>query len=170
MLVAASPKFLELCKDDLADGMQTIASVINHAIELGLNINYAGVTGDWFDIDSIRELLEANRSVLLRTEDNLEKCIFIPTNDILEIGESLVLESGIHLGEGVRIAGPSIISAGCHIEKNVMIGPYASIGMNSFVSVGCSISESIVLRSSRIKSSVTLSNVIVYENQIFQEE
>ena len=169
MLVVTSSKFLDLCKDALAGGMQTIASVINHAIELELSIFHDGATGEWFDIDSIRDLLDANRSLLQRIEDNIENCIFIPANDTLEIGESLVLDSGIHVGDGVRIIGPSIISAGCHIGKNVLIGPNASIGMNSHVSVGCSISESIMLRSSQIKSGVTLSNVVVYENQIFQE-
>ena len=168
MLVVTSSNFLDLCKDALAGGMQTIASVINHAIELELSINHAGVTGEWFDIDSIRDLLEANRYVLQRIDDTLENCIFIPTNDTLEIGENLVLDSGIHIGAGVRIKGPSIISADCHIGENVLIGPNVCLGINSFASVGCSISESIVLRSSRIKSGVILSNVIIHGNQIFQ--
>lgn len=169
LLILVSQRFLELCADDLKKGEQKIASVINHAIEQGLSVVHAEITGEWFDIDSITDLLKANQSVLGRLEDPPENCVFIPEGDTLEIGNDLALDNDIHLKTGVHIIGTVVISAGCVIEDNSVIGPYVSLGSNSSVSAGCSIKESVIFNSARIKPGVSLSKVVVHGNEIYQE-
>jgi len=169
MLVVASSKFLEFCVSSLAEGHSTVASVITHSINQGFETYPIEIKGKWFDIDSISELLKANKFFLRNYESNSEIHIYVPDKDTMEIGESLELNSGICLQAGVRIIGPTIISQGCGIGENSVIGPYASIGVNSKVSQGCIIRESILLASSITSPSVNLSNTIVYGDQIYQE-
>ena len=169
MLVVASSKFLEFCVNGLAEGHRTVASVITDSINHGLEIHPIEVKGKWFDIDSISELLKANRFFLRNYESDSEDCIYVPENDTMEIGERLELSSGIILQKGVRIIGPTIILQGCEIGENSVIGPYVSLGVNSKVSQGCTIRESILLASSKTSPSVNLSNIVVYDTQIYQE-
>ncbi|MHA1576054.1 MAG: NTP transferase domain-containing protein [Candidatus Thorarchaeota archaeon] len=169
MLVVASSKFLELCVSSLADNHRTVASVITRSIESGLVIHPIEIQGKWFDIDSISELIKANRFFLSTYESDSENHIYVPENDTMEIGESLELNSGIKLQKGVRIIGPAIISQGCDVEANSVIGPFVSLGTDSRVSQDCTIRESILLDSSITSPAVTLSNVVVFGNRIFQE-
>ena len=134
----------------------------------GESVHTWTVKKDWFDVDSISTLLQANR-FLLTKEKPATVGIYIPEGDTFETGGKLELESGIQIDSGVTIRGPTFIAMDSVVDTDSEIGPYVSMGQGSKVKGGCFISDAVLFGRTEISSKTQLSRVVVFNNQVFTE-
>ena len=89
MFMVASSGFLENCRKALSNGCTTAVSVLNEVITTGLSIQSYNVSERWFDIDTIADVIAANRYLLESAKVQFAGSIFIPSGDIVAIGDEL---------------------------------------------------------------------------------
>lgn len=107
-------------------GEYEISELHTELIKMGLNVGYEEISGWWKDTGKPEDLLEANQLVLndlMRTNPDQHG----------EIGENVVIQGKVEIGEGTKIGprvlirGPVVIGENCSIHDSY-IGPYTSIG------------------------------------------
>ncbi len=148
MSLIATPRFLELCRSLLAQGMTSVSDAINHVIQGG-QACYTTVPSHWVDVDSPTELLSAAR-FLVEFMPNMIDGLVVPHGDVFEIGTRLVLDTGSELDPGVKIHGPAYVGHGSMIGSGCMIGP------NAFIEPETVLGERVELRDSLVFRGVTL--------------
>jgi len=123
-----------------------------------------------FDVDTISDVLEANRSHLVSAKVQHHGSIFIPSGDIMEIGDTLDLGSGIKVGHGVSLNGPCLIQGNSKIGENSIIGPHASLGKGTEVGDYCEIQNAVIFGLSKIPNRSKVSGIVMYESESFKLE
>jgi NDP-sugar pyrophosphorylase family protein len=134
----------------------------------GNSVHTWKVNKDWFDVDSISNILQANRTLLAK-EIPTTNGIYIPDGDTFETGEKLVLDSGIQISSGVTIRGPTIIARDSTVGPNSEIGPHVSIGQGTEIKGGCFISEAVIFGRTELAHNTRLSRVVAHNNRVFTE-
>jgi glucose-1-phosphate thymidylyltransferase len=124
-------------------GELEITEAIQGLIDDGHRVQSEIVTGWWKDTGQLADMLEANRLVLEEVETRLDG----------EIGEGSRIEGRVVLSAGAKvehsvIRGPAVIGAGACIEGS-FIGPYTSIG------------DDVHIRRSEVEHSIILSGSVV---------
>jgi NDP-sugar pyrophosphorylase family protein len=170
MFMVISPNFIEYCRIALNNGSTKAVSVLNHMIEQGLLIQSSVVSERWFDIDTISEVLQANRSLLESTKIQHHGAIFVPAGDTMEIGDMLSMESGIKLGKGVSLNGPCLIRGYAEIGENSIIGPYVSLDTGAKVGDHCEIQNAVIIAPSKICNNSRVNDTVMYESESFRME
>ena len=104
--------------------------------------------GSWFDLDTIQDVLAANKFLLNHLERNYS-CA-----DNLDYFNS----------RKIKLIKPLMIGKNCHFEDNCLIGPYVTIGENCFIGKGALIRNSIVCPNSKIPPNIILNNAIFFKS------
>ena len=102
--------------------------------------------GDWIDIGSPWDLLEANGWVLKRMEHKVYGTV---ENGAHLIGPVTVAETA-RIRSGAYIEGPTFIDEGSDIGPNCYIRPCTSIGKNVRVGNACEIKNSIIMDQTHV--------------------
>ncbi|MGY5880746.1 MAG: NDP-sugar synthase [Candidatus Thorarchaeota archaeon] len=170
MFMVTSSGFSEYCKNALSSGSTTAVSVLNNVIEMGHQVQSYTIQERWFDVDTVVDMLEANRYLLESTSVQYHGSIFIPSGDTMDIGDTLNLGSGITIGDGVTLNGPCLIERESTIGANCIIGPYTSLGMRTQIGTQCEIRNAIISGQSMIPNHSKLSDILMSESKIFRME
>ena len=170
MFMVVSPDFAEYCRPALNSGSTRAVSVLNNLIEKGHIIQSYSVHERWFDVDTLSDVLEANRLLLDSAEVKHSGSIFVPSGDIMEIGDTLDLGSGITVGRGVSLNGPCLIQGNSKIGENSIIGPHASLGKGTEVGDHCEIQNAVLFGLSKIPDRSKVSGIVMYESESFKME
>ncbi|MHA1942793.1 MAG: NTP transferase domain-containing protein [Candidatus Thorarchaeota archaeon] len=170
MLFIGDSHFGQECRTALAAGETKLVSLLSQMIHKGHSLRSYSVDSHSIDIDTLQDILSANRFVLQRGEFSQSGQVFVPDGDSVEIGDSLTLNSNITLQRGTELIGPVLISQGCDIGENCRIGPNSTIGSSSSVLTGCEISDSIVFGKSIISAQSQLQGTIIYNSKQYNME
>lgn len=170
MFMIVSSDFVAFCENSLHQGATTAVSVLNDMIEQGLPIQSSPVSEMWFDADTMADILDANRFLLGRIENQSPGSILIPNGDTMDIGDTIVLDSGIEIGEGVSLTGPCLIRENSKIGKNSHIGPNVSLDLGTEVGSDCEIQNAVIYGQSKIPSRSKVHGIIMYESTQFTME
>lgn len=170
MFMVVSPEFTKHCQATLNSGSTRAVSVLNIIIEKGHIIQSYSVQESWFDVDTISDVLEANRLLLESSKVQHRGSIFIPSGDTMEIGDTLDLGSGIRVGRGVSLNGPCLIQENSKIGENSIIGPHASLGKGTEVGDDCEIQNAVIFGLSKIPNRSKVSGIVMYESESFKME
>jgi NDP-sugar pyrophosphorylase family protein len=165
-----SSDFTAFCENSLRQGATTAVSVLNDMIEQGHQIQSSPVSETWFDVDTIEDILHANRFLLDSIEEQYPGSILIPKGDTMDIGDTIILDSGIELGQGVRLIGPCIIRENSKIGKNCHIGPNVSLDLGTEVGSDCEIQNAVIYGRSKISPRSKVHEIIMYESTQFRME
>jgi len=168
MILVAEPEFFEICKKYRNQGMSNVRDVIEVMLSEQIDIHTQSVNETWYDLDSISNLLEANRALLRRRSPETGG-IYVPESDVLELGEDLTLDAGTIIQNGVLIEGPSFIAHGCFIGANSSIGPYVSMENSTHIQKSCNVSNAVLFESAKVSSGTQLSNVVVRKSRVYTE-
>jgi glucose-1-phosphate thymidylyltransferase len=140
-------------------GEYEITDTIQWLLENGGELRVKHVDGWWKDTGKPEDLLAANQLVLQDLENNIKG----------NLGEEVVLENKVKIGENTsligssRITGPVIIGEGCKIGPNVYIGPYTSIGDNCKIH-DTEVQNSIIMEGSNITCNTLIVDSIIGRN------
>jgi glucose-1-phosphate thymidylyltransferase len=126
-------------------GELEITDALQYLIEQGYNVQPHIVNGYWIDTGQMRDMLEANRTVLSSIKREIAESVNIDQASRIE-GE-VILEESVHLINSV-VRGPSIIGNNVTLT-NAYIGPFTAIAHDSVV-INSEIEHSIVLEGCRI--------------------
>jgi len=170
MFMVVSPDFTEYCQTALNGGSTRVVSVLNNIIEKGHIIQSYSVRERWFDVDTISDVLEANKLLLESAKVQHLGSIFIPSGDIMEIGDTLDLGSGIKVGRGVSLNGPCLIQGNSTIGENSIIGPHASLDKGTEVGDYCEIQNAVIFGLSKIPNRSKVSGIVIYESENYKME
>jgi NDP-sugar pyrophosphorylase family protein len=170
MFMVTSSGFVEYCKKALNSGSTLAVSVLNNVIELGHQVQSYAIQERWFDVDTVADVLEANKYLLESASGQNRRSIFIPSGDTMDIGDTLDLESGIRIGDGVTLNGPCLIKRETTIGANSIIGPYTSLGVETKIGDQCEVQNAVVFGQSRIPRHTKLSDILMNESTIFRME
>ncbi|MHA1278036.1 MAG: sugar phosphate nucleotidyltransferase [Candidatus Helarchaeota archaeon] len=106
--------------------------------------------GYWFDLDTIKDVLAANRYLL----DQLQ---------------SEELHVNTHTFSDCNLFQPIIIGENCSLQKSCSIGPYVSIGNDTLIRENAQIQNSIICPSSQIPTNARIKDAIFFKT-IFYEK
>ena len=170
MFMVVSSGFAEYCRKSLSNGSTTAVSVLNDITKTDYLVQSFPVSERWFDVDTIANVLEANRNLLESGAVHYHKSIFIPSGDVVSIGDELSLSSDIKVGNGVTLKGPCLIQRGSMIGANCVIGPYTSLGISTRIGDNCEIQNAVISGQSRIPNHSKVNDILVNQSEIFRME
>ncbi|TFH07382.1 MAG: NDP-sugar synthase [Candidatus Thorarchaeota archaeon] len=170
MFMVTSTGFAEYCKKALNSGSTTAVSVLNDIIERGHTIQSYEVCEKWYDLDTVDDVLEANKYLLESGLGLYHGSVFIPSGDTMDIGDALSLGSGINIGSGVTLKGPCLIERESSIGANCIIGPFTSLGIRTQIGIQCEIQNVVIFGESKISNHTKLSDILMNESEIFRTE
>ncbi|MHA1950954.1 MAG: NTP transferase domain-containing protein [Candidatus Thorarchaeota archaeon] len=148
----------------LSRGESKFVSVLGQLVRNGFRVKSYPVDKSSIDIDTLPDLLEANRQVLAIGDFTQSGQIFVPKDDSIEVRDTFSMKSDIILGRGSQIFGPVLISPGCEIGENNWIGPYTAIGPNSKIEKGCEVSDAIIFGESTVAMQSRIQNSIIFNS------
>lgn len=166
MMIVAGRKFLEYCKDILAGGAGKILQVLEHMLAAGHDVRGYRVQGYWHDIDTLPDLLDANR-YLLKQYTPGHGSLFISEGSVLDSSISMASDVGITIGSGTQIRGPCLISRKCVIASDSMVGPNVYMDQETNVEDECTVVDAILFDRASINQGTELSSVVVRRKSIY---
>lgn len=172
MLLIANRTIEEYCRSALLKGESHLVPVLNQMIRDGAEVVCSGVQTQWYDIDTLSDVLTTN-SLLLRTGDvqDFGSGFFVPLGDSMETDDRLTMkDSDIVVSEDVTLQGPVLLSSGSRIEEKCRIGPDVTICPSARISNGCELINTIVHDNSKVPPNTRIENAIVYGRQIYHVE
>lgn len=101
---------------------------------------------NWLDVGYPWDVLEANKRVLSKINDNVLGKI----EDNVILHKPIVINENARIKSGSYIVGPVFIGEGSIIGPNAYIRPYTSIGKNVKVGNSCEVKNSIIMDNSKI--------------------
>jgi NDP-sugar pyrophosphorylase family protein len=160
--VAVCPrKIFEYAHIVAEKGSKKVVDALNEYVtETGLG-RCTRISGrqQWFDVDTIDEMLEANSYVLrkkLVSEKNASD--FYPSRTISHVRGR---RSNDDQARSPRIVGPVLIGAKCIIGEGSIIGPCVSIQNRCVIGRFAELRNAIILRDSRILESSVIEDAVV---------
>lgn len=170
MLLVFSQEIPSYCEDLLNHGASNIFSVLNSLVERKNSVFAHPITEKWYDIDTVKDALKANRHLLESICMQDSDSVFVPLGDSMEIGDNLSLDSDIFLGSGVHLKGPCFIQKNSRIEKNCIIGPYASLAEMTHIGSNSHVYDSSIFGHSKMPPHSKINNALVYQSEIYRME
>lgn len=147
-IMYATSKFLEYVEKAVKKGKTKITDAVNIAIKEGMEIKTICVRDkNWFDVDNVSTLLEANKHYL---------------KNVLHIDRRWNVPD-------VKIIPPVLLGDEVFIQENCEIGPYVSIGKKVQIGAKCKLKNTIVLKKSKIPPETLLFNGVFYKNDFYSE-
>jgi len=151
-------------------GVLRVSEALNQFINKGVKVGYIPVEGNWFDIDTVQDVLQANRFVLRHMQESVNVPISIALGDSMEFGQSLTLPTEVFIERGVSLHGPVLIQENCRIAKNAIIGPDVIMAKGAEIGANCRIANTILLNKARLKKNTKLQDAIVFDSEILYSE
>jgi len=170
MFMVIKSGFVDHCKRALERGATTAVSVLNNIIDEGHSVQSFPIDEKWFDLDTIRDILEANRYYLESAFVQYQDSIFLHAGDTMEIGNPLNLDSGIVMGKGVCLKGPCLIDRDSQIGDECVIGPYTSIGRGTIIDEQCTIQDATIFGNSHVPSHSRYHSIVMNDSTDFKME
>ncbi|MGE4275069.1 MAG: bifunctional sugar-1-phosphate nucleotidylyltransferase/acetyltransferase [Candidatus Methanomethylophilaceae archaeon] len=102
--------------------------------------------GDWMDIGSPWDLLEANRMIM----DKMTGSIQGQVEEGCHLHGPVVVEEGARIRSGSYIEGPVYISSGCDVGPNCYIRAHTCLGPDCRVGNACEVKNTLVSAGSKI--------------------
>jgi NDP-sugar pyrophosphorylase family protein len=177
MLLVFSPGFLDYCTFFLHRGEDKIFKVLNEMVWMIPQFNRAcppvhpyTVKTEWFDIDSVSDILKANQYLLANLTGESPLGIYVPPDDTMEFGDSITLGNNISIGSGVELIGPCLIQANSTIAENCIIGPNVSLDEHSQIGPNSKVNDAVVFGASSISENQQLSHAVIFKSKIIREE
>ncbi len=170
MFMVINSDFVDHCKRALKRGATNAAVVLNNVIDEGHFVQSFPITEKWFDLDTIQDILEANRFYLESAYVQYQNNIFLHAGDTMEIGNPLNLDSGTVIEKGVCLKGPCFIDRESHIGEDSIIGPYASIGRGTVIGNQCEIQDATLFRNSHVPDHSKYHSIVMNDSTIFKTE
>ena len=172
MLLIADRAIEEYSRSSLLRGESHLVPVLNQMIHDGVEVVCSDVKTQWYDIDTLSDVLTTN-SLLLRTGDvqDFDSGFLVPLGDSIKTDDRLTLnDSNIVVGEDVTIQGPVLLTPGSRIEEKCRIGPDVTICPSARISNGCELINTIVHDSSRVPPNSRIENAIIYGRHRYDVE
>ena len=166
MVFRAGRSFVDAAKQAKDEGLSHVLPVINRMIENELHIRTYPVKNSWFDLDELQDVLAANRHILAEGVIQYDG-VFIPSGDVIECGDGVVIASGTKAEHGAILQGPLLISEGCTIGKDSIIGPNVTLDVHTTIGSNCRIQDTIAFGRSTLAPNTTISNSILFESTIY---
>ncbi len=166
MMIVAGSRFLEYCKAVLAGGAGKVLQVLEHMLAVGQDVHAYHVEGYWHDIDTLPDLLSANR-YLLKQRTPRHAGLLVSEDDVLDSSESVVNDLGIRVGPGTEIRGPCLISRNCVIASNSTVGPNVYMDQETVLEDKCTVADAILFDRARIGQGTKLSSVVVRRERVY---
>lgn len=166
MMIVAGRRFLDYSKDMLAGGAGKILQVLEHMLAVGHDVHAYHVKGYWHDVDTLSDLLDANR-YLLKQYTPRHGGFFISEDSVLDSSESMTNDLGITIGPGTQLRGPCLISRKCVISSDSTVGPNVYMDQETIVEDGCTVVDAILFDRARINQGTELSSVVVRRKSIY---
>ena len=172
MLLVANRIIVDYCRSALLRNESRLVQVLNRMIKDGIPLYCHEIHTQWFDIDSLSDVLLLNRHLLENVVvEDVKSGIFVSNGDLMQIGDRLELkDSDVVLNANVHLQGPVLLSPGCRIAQGCRIGPNVTIGPAAEISDNCELINTIVYSKSTIDSHSHIENAIVYGSQIYRVE
>jgi NDP-sugar pyrophosphorylase family protein len=177
MLLTFSPGFVDYCNFFLRRGAEKIFKVLNEMVWMIPQFNKAcppihsyAVNAKWYDIDSVSDILKANLYLLANLTTEGFQGVYVPPDDTMEFGDSVILANNISVASGVELIGPCLIQADSTIEADCVIGPNVSLDEHTQIGSNTKIEDAVVFGSSSISQGQQLSHVVVFNSKIIREE
>lgn len=170
MFMVIKSGFISYCKRALKQGATTAVSVLNTIIDEGHSVQSFPIDEKWFDLDTIQDILDANRYYLESAFVQYQDAIFLHAGDTMEIGNPLNLDSGIVIGKGVYLKGPCLIDRDTRIGEDSVIGPYTSIGRGTIIGEQCTIQDATIFGSSLVPSHSRYHSIVMNDSTVFKTE
>ena len=170
MLLAFSSGFPAYCEEILDKGDTTVFSALNSLVIYQGSVFAHSIAEQWYDVDTVKDALKANRYLLETSVASDSESIFIPSGDAMEVGDSVSISSGISLGSGVSLKGPCLIQRNSQIGENCTIGPNASIGESTIIQPNSIMYDVSVFGNSIILANSKINNAVIYQSTIYLEE
>jgi len=126
-------------------GELEISDAHDYLLHHGYRVGHGEITGWWKDTGMPSDLLEANRLVLSRIEENIVGRV----DSESDIAGNVVIETGAEVIAS-RVRGPAIIGKGSRVVDSY-VGPYSSIGTNCVLEE-CEVEYSILMDRVTVKS------------------
>ncbi|HUY00497.1 MAG TPA: NDP-sugar synthase [Candidatus Deferrimicrobium sp.] len=105
----------------------------------------------WFDLDTIEDVLKANKFLLNHLKEN----------------QQLLTNLNDNYRQNISLNPPILIGKNCHFQNNCRIGPYVSIGDNTSCRTQVTLENAIILPNSIISNNVEIQNAIFFK-EIYQ--
>ncbi len=164
MMLVANTRIRDMCKSALDNGKVRVAQLLDLMIKEGAPVRSYRVTQPWFDIDTLSDLLAVNQHLLHRGGLGVTNSVFIPSGDIIEVGDSLVLRSNITLDKGTSLHGPVLITSSSAIGKNCRIGPNVTVASNSTLGDGCEVTDAVIFGESKVSSQSHVHRSVIFRS------
>jgi bifunctional UDP-N-acetylglucosamine pyrophosphorylase/glucosamine-1-phosphate N-acetyltransferase len=116
--------------------------------------------GEWLDIGSPWDLLEANRKIM----EHMERRIDGMVEPGCHIHGAVVVEEGARIRSGSYIEGPVYISTGCDIGPNCYIRAHTCLGQDCRVGNACEVKNTLVFAGSKIPHQTYVGDSIIGQN------
>ncbi|MFX0107164.1 MAG: NTP transferase domain-containing protein [Candidatus Hodarchaeota archaeon] len=167
MMLLASDEAKAWFLNAASDGETSVAETINQMIEQDQRIASVPVSGELYDIDEPRNLLDAMEYILQTARIRRDDSIYVPAGDVIDVNDNMLMDSGLSLGEGTRLIGPTYISSFTSIGAECIIGPMVSVERRSVVESGLSLRRVLLLEDS--KAERNHENVVISGSNIVGE-
>ncbi len=170
MLLTARNDFASYCTEALELGMTRVIDVMKNMLQRGKRLSYVVVDRDtWSDMDDFAGLFRVNQYILKSMTQQVKGAAIVSDGDILEVGDPVELPSGLCIGSGVRIVGPTFIGSGSVIGKDSEIGPFVSMGANTRISPLSRVRSSVLFHNAQIGQSRHIERVVVVGSRVYEE-
>jgi NDP-sugar pyrophosphorylase family protein len=170
MLLISHTQIRDLCRSALNEGKERVVHLLERLINNGNPVRCYDITHSWYDIDRLSDLFAANRYLLQRGGFGNHSSIFVPSNDSIELGDSLTLKSSIILGKGTTLQGPILIASNCQIGKDCKLGPNVTIDSNTIISKDSEITDAIIFGDSKISARTQVHRSVIYRSNRYDSE
>jgi NDP-sugar pyrophosphorylase family protein len=170
MLLLANTRIRDLCKSSLSDGKEKVVQLLEQFIQNGSPVHCFHVSHSWFDIDTLSDLLSANRHFLQKGGLQKAGSVFVPSGDSIEVGNSVELKSNILIGQGTTLQGPVLIHSDCKIDSECKVGPNVSISSNTTISRGCEVKDSVISGDSVLPAESRVQMSIIHNSRRYSSE
>ncbi|MGV9169306.1 MAG: sugar phosphate nucleotidyltransferase [Promethearchaeia archaeon] len=151
-------------------GMRNLSDALNYLIDNGVQVGSLQVEEQWFDIDTVEDMLQANQYVLHHMRESADTAILILSGDSMEFGETLTLPGDVFIERGVSLEGPVLIQKNSHIQGNTQIGPDVVVGKGTRIGAGCSIDNAVLFHQAKLNTHMKLQGGVVYGSEILYAE
>lgn len=171
LLLTFSSGVIELCKNELDRGESRIFPVLNNMIQVrDHKVHGYSVTGIWYDVDTIHDVLSANKHLLGSVIKQKPDSVYIPDGDTMQIEDFLSLDSGIRIGRGVLLKGPCLIEKNSSIGDKCIIGPYVSMAEDTIIGDNSEVQNTVIFGSSNVPINSRIDGTIIYQSNYYREE
>ncbi len=170
MLMAFSSGFPTYCEESLRRGDTTVFSALNSLIDSQNSVFACPINEQWYDVDTIGDALRANRYLLETSVVPDHESIFIPRGDLMEVGDSISLSSGISFDKGVVLKGPCLIQRNSQIGASCTIGPNVSLAESTIIESNSVVHDVSIFGDSVISTNSKINNALVFKSQIYSWE